>query len=49
MYLSEGGGVGCWDLTKKLGYLIIMLGLVWLFNWLSLWIAKWGELEQINN
>ena len=29
MYLSEGGG---WNLTKKLGYVIIMLGLVWLFN-----------------
>ena len=27
MYLSEG-----WDLTKQLGYVIIMLGLVGLFN-----------------
>ena len=29
MYLSEGGG---WHLTKQLGYVIIMLGLVGLFN-----------------
>ena len=29
MYLSGGGG---WDLTKQLGCVLIMLGLVWLFK-----------------
>ena len=30
MYLSEGGGLGSYQ--KKLGCVIIMLGLVWLFK-----------------
>ena len=41
IYLSEGGGL---DFTKQLGNeIIIILGLVGLFNYLCLWIAKWGN------
>ena len=41
MYLSEGGG---WGFAKQFGNVIlIILGLVGLFNKLSLWIAKWGN------